>query len=426
MDFSSPGRAGLGAIKDFRLLWISGLCASLGAQMSSIALPLLVLRYTGSPVQAGAVGSVSVAALLITMLPGGALADTVERRRLMQLCNLGSMLAVASLTIAVLMGSAPLALVIPVAAAGAVISSFYGPAALGLLRAAVPESLLHTASSRLQARNAAARLVGPMAGGALFAMNPALPFIAEVVGLLLSTVFLAFVQTRSAPEPATGSAFSKAEFVAGVTYIWRRSYLRTVLLVFGLGMNAAFAAMMFVALATASHGGESGIGGGIIASLTAIGTLAGALLAPRLPTSLRPVVLISGTCWVCAGAAAALQFSDNPFFVGGCCAVSLALGSAAGIGFTTSLLMTAPSNMVGRVQSAAGFVSSLVQPLGPVAGGALLAAYGTQVTYLSLALIFLLCAMSISWAPSVRKEGMDSERGVATREVSEGRSAATD
>ncbi len=38
--------------RDFRLLWSSGLFAALGGQMSAIALPLLILKETGSPVQA--------------------------------------------------------------------------------------------------------------------------------------------------------------------------------------------------------------------------------------------------------------------------------------------------------------------------------------------------------------------------------------
>src|SRR5689334_7152554 len=98
----------LADLRDFRLLWIGGLFAALGGQMSGLALPLLVLRQTGSAAQAGAIGTVSVGALLVTMLPGGALADSMERRRLMRLCDIGSLLAVAALTLAVLHGRAPM------------------------------------------------------------------------------------------------------------------------------------------------------------------------------------------------------------------------------------------------------------------------------------------------------------------------------
>ena len=410
MNDSSTGAAGpnsdvkLGGIRDFRLLWISGLLASLGSQMSSIALPLLVLHRTGSPVEAGAVGSVSVGAVLLTMLPGGALADTVERRRLMRICDLGSTLVVGALAVCVFVGRTPLVLVLPVAAVGAVINTLYGPAALGLLRAIVPSELLGGASSRIQARGAAARLVGPLAGGALYAVHPALPFAAEAVGLLLSTSCLALVRTRSAPNRGGRSAFSRQEFVAGVTFIRSRPYLRTVLLVFGLGMNAAFSSMMFVALATASHGGSSGIGGGTIVSLTAAGSLTGSLLAPRVPSSLRPGMLIAVTCWSCTGTALLLLVSQTPLYVGVLCALTIATASVGTIGFSSSLLMATPEHLVGRVQSAAGFTSSIVQPLGPLAGGVLLATWGADTAYLVLGAVFLLCAALVSWAPSVRAQ----------------------
>ena len=405
----------LGGIRDFRLLWISGLLASLGSQMSSIALPLLVLHQTGSPVEAGAVGSVSVGAVLITMLPGGALADTVERRRLMRMCDLGSTLVVGALAVCVFLGRTPLALVLPVAAVGAVINSLYGPAALGLLRAIVPSELLGGASSRMQARAAAARLVGPIAGGALYAVNHALPFAAEAVGLLLSTSCLALVRTRSAPNRGARSAFSRKEFVAGVTFIWSRPYLRTVLLVFGIGMNSAFSAMMFVALATASHGGSSGIGGGTIVSLIAVGSLTGSLLAPKVPSGLRPGTLISVTCWTCTGTTLLLPVSQSPLYVGVLCALTIATASVGSIGFATSLLVATPEHLVGRVQSAAGFSSSLVQPLGPLAGGVLLAAWGADTAYLALGAVFLLCALLVSWAPSVRREPASHTVGVPAK-----------
>lgn len=391
-----------GGIRDFRLLWISGLLASLGSQMSSIALPLLVLRHTGSPVEAAAVGSVSVGALLVGMLPGGALADAVERRRLMRVCDLGSTLTVGSLTVCVLAGRSPLLLVLLVAAVAAVINSLYAPAALGLLRAIVPRDRLAAAASRMQARGAAARLVGPLAGGALYAVHPALPFAAETVCLLLSTSCLALVRTRSAPDPTARSAFSGREFVAGVVFTWNRPYLRTVLLVFGLGMNCGFTAMMFVALAAASHGGHSGLGGGTIVSFTAAGSLVGALLAPRVPAGPRPGTLIGATCWVCAGSALLLPLSRNPLYVGALCALTVATASVASIGFSTSLLLATPEHLVGRVRSAAGFLSSLVQPLGPLAGGALLAARGAGTAYVVLGAVFLLCATVVSWAPSLR------------------------
>lgn len=400
---TSPEPTSLAGNRDFRLLWIGGLLASLGAQLASIALPLLVLRETGSAARAGAIGTVSIGALLLSMLPGGVLADRIERRRLMRLCDVGSLLAVTALVLAVLRGHAPLPLVLLVAAAGALIASTYGPAAGGLLRAVVPPEQARAASARMQARGAAARLVGPLGGGALFAWHPVLPFVAEGVGLLLSTVCVALMRTRSHPEKKAGSVFDRGELTAGIAFIWRQPYLRTLLLIFGLGMNFAFSALMFTTLAVASDGGRSGLGGGTVVSFTAAGALAGALLAPRLDGRARDGGLVAVSCWAAALTAGVLVVTRAPALIGLLCAACMCLSTIASIGFVSGMLLAAPKDRIGRVQSAAGFLSTLVQPFGPLAGGALLGALGGTRAFAVLALAIALCAAVVTWAPPVRR-----------------------
>ncbi|MGW4183176.1 MFS transporter [Streptomyces albidoflavus] len=398
-----PERAvALRANRDFRLLWLSGLFAVIGTQMTALALPLLVLRETGSAVQAGAIGTVSIASLLVTMLPGGVVADRVERRRLMRLCDLGSLTVVTALVVAVWNGHAPLALVLLVAAAGAVITSLYGPAAFGLMRAVVPKDQMGTATARLQARTATARLVGPLIGGALFGVHPVLPFLAEAVGLALSTLCVALVRTRSRPAARPGRAFSRRELTAGLAFLWQLPYLRTVLLVFGLGMNFGFGAMSFTALSVFSDSGRSGVGGGLVVACTSAGALAGALLAPRLRPERRTALLVPATCWLCVATAGALAVVRVPLVAGLLVMACMFLSTVASIGFLSTLLVVTPDDRVGRVQSSAGFLSSLVQPFGPLAGGALLGALGPAGAFTAIGAVLAVSAAVVTFAPSAR------------------------
>ncbi|MFI2782971.1 MFS transporter [Streptomyces sp. ALB3] len=390
--------------RDFRLLWLSGLFAVLGGQMSALALPLLVLKETGSAVQAGAVGTVSVGAVLVTMLPGGVMADRVERRRLMRLCDVGSLTVVTALTVAVWAGHAPMALVLLVAGAGAVIGSVYGPAVFGLMRAVVPAEQMGTATARLQARTQTARLVGPLVGGALFGIHPALPFAVEALGLLLSTVCVALVRTRSRARTKAGAVFSRRELLAGLTFLWAVPYLRTVLLVFGLGMNFAFGALTFTALTAFSEGGRSGIGGGFVISCVSAGALAGALIAPRISPERHSRFLVVATCWVCVASAGAMAWFSRPLVAGLMCALCMCLSTVASIGFLSKLLVVTPEDRVGRVQSAAGFLSSVVQPLGPLAGGALLSVFGARWAFTLVGGVLAVSALVVTFAPSARAE----------------------
>ncbi|MFS0692888.1 MFS transporter [Streptomyces nitrosporeus] len=388
--------------RDFRLLWLSGLFAVLGAQMSALALPLLVLKETGSAVQAGAVGTVSVGAVLITMLPGGVMADRVERRRLMRLCDVGSLTVVTALTVAVWSGHAPMPLVLLVAAAGAILSSIYGPAVFGLMRAVVPADQMGTATARLQARTHTARLVGPLLGGALFGIHPALPFAAEALGLLLSTVCVTLVRTRSRAKKTAGAVFSRRELLAGLTFLWKIPYLRTVLLVFGLGMNFAFGALTFTALTAFSEGGRSGVGGGFVITCVSAGALAGALLAPRIGPDRHSRALILATCWACVTAAGVMAWTEQSLVAGIMCALCMCLSTIASIGFLSKLLIVTPDERVGRVQSAAGFLSSMVQPFGPLAGGALLSAFGARWAFVLTGCVLAASALVVTFAPSAR------------------------
>ncbi|MEU8853199.1 MULTISPECIES: MFS transporter [Streptomyces] len=390
--------------RDFRLLWLSGLFAVLGGQMSALALPLLVLKETGSAVQAGAIGTVSVGTVLITMLPGGVMADRVERRRLMRVCDVGSLIVVTALTAAVWSGHVPMPLVLLCAAAGAVIGSVYGPAVFGLMRAVVPADQMGTATARLQARTQTARLVGPLVGGALFGVHPALPFAAEALGLLLSTVCVALVRTRSRARAKAGAVFSRRELLAGLTFLWGLPYLRTVLLVFGLGMNFAFGALTFTALTAFSDGGTSGVGGGFVLTCVSAGALSGALLAPRISPARHSRVLIVATCWTCVAAAGVMAWVSRPVVAGVMCALTMCLSTVASIGFLSKLLVVTPEEKVGRVQSAAGFLSSMVQPFGPLTGGALLTAFGARWAFALTGCVLAVSALVVTFARSARTE----------------------
>ena len=64
---------------DFLLLWSGQTISVLGTNISALALPLLVLALTHSPVQAGLLVAVRQLPYLLVSLPAGALIDRWER-----------------------------------------------------------------------------------------------------------------------------------------------------------------------------------------------------------------------------------------------------------------------------------------------------------------------------------------------------------
>ena len=399
----TPARTGtaLRGNRDFRLLWVGGLLASLGSQLAALALPLLVLAETGSPAWAGVVGSVSAAATLVSLLPGGAIADAVERRRLMVTCEFGAAGAAGVMASVALVGHATVALVLPTAVLSATLSGVYGPAASALLRAAVPGEQLGSAMAYLQARAAAARLGGPLLGGALFGISPALPFAVQTGGLLVSCGCLLLVRTRATATSGAGMLSPRSLF-AGLAFLRRDPFLRVALLVAGGVLNAAFGAVLLAAIASAARHDPSGRSSGVVVAGAGAGALAGALLAPRLGAQTRTRASILIACWTCAGAVFVLSLVSNILAVGVLLAGCTLTAAVANIAFSANMLLATPGDLIGRVQAAAGFLSMIVQPVGPLTGGVLLSRIGERGTFTILAAALACAAVAATAARGLR------------------------
>src|SRR5919112_529491 len=72
--------------REFNLLWISQSLSDLGNAIATLAVPLLILHLTHSPVRAGLVATIGLVTMVLCRLPAGVLVDRVDRRRLMLAC----------------------------------------------------------------------------------------------------------------------------------------------------------------------------------------------------------------------------------------------------------------------------------------------------------------------------------------------------
>ncbi|MGG7613587.1 MFS transporter, partial [Streptomyces sp. ZG43] len=125
-------------------------------------------------------------------------------------------------------------------------------------------------------------------------------------------------------------------------------------------------------------------------------------LAPRLRPERRTALLVPATCWLCVATAGALAVTRVPLVAGMLVMACMFLSTVASIGFLSTLLVVTPDDRVGRVQSSAGFLSSLVQPFGPLAGGALLGALGPAGAFTAIGTVLAVSAAVVTFAPSAR------------------------
>ncbi|MCU1373876.1 MAG: major facilitator superfamily 1, partial [Actinomycetia bacterium] len=68
---------------DFRRLWTGQAISVIGSMITTAALPYQVFHLTGSSLQVGLLGLAQLGPLLVFALIGGALADSIDKRRLL-------------------------------------------------------------------------------------------------------------------------------------------------------------------------------------------------------------------------------------------------------------------------------------------------------------------------------------------------------
>lgn len=84
-----PDLAPMRTSRDFRLLWGSGCVSSFGSFLTYVAVPLQIKQLTGSYLAVGSIGAVELLPLIVFGLWGGALADALDRRKLVLCAEAG-------------------------------------------------------------------------------------------------------------------------------------------------------------------------------------------------------------------------------------------------------------------------------------------------------------------------------------------------
>ena len=90
--------------RDFRLLLMAGTVFYLGSMVAYVAIPFQVYKLTGSNIAVGLIGLVELAPLIVFGLYGGALADHVDRRRLLVATGIAQVLLMAALAVNTFVG----------------------------------------------------------------------------------------------------------------------------------------------------------------------------------------------------------------------------------------------------------------------------------------------------------------------------------
>jgi MFS family permease len=159
----------LRASRDFRLLTLGNIVTGLGTQATLIALPYQLYVQTRSPLLTGLLGAVELGPLVAMSLYGGALADRIDRRRLLLVDQLALVAIAGGLAAGAFAGRPPLALLYVLAALLAGFSAIQNVARSAIVPNVVEPELLRAAIGLSFGLYQLTMVIGPALGGVLIA-----------------------------------------------------------------------------------------------------------------------------------------------------------------------------------------------------------------------------------------------------------------
>ncbi|MEU6139119.1 MFS transporter [Streptomyces sp. NPDC047081] len=234
-----PDLAPWRASRDFRRLWVSGTISYFGSFLTFVALPVQLKELTGSAAAVGAIGAVELLPLLVFGLYGGALADALDKRKLIVWTEAGQGLLSAALLLNALLPHPAVWPLYAVAALSSALVSVQRPAIDSLW----PRIVAHDHMTAAASLNSLRWTVGGVAGPAVAGVVVAYAGLGWAYGADLLTFVVSVVLIfRIAASPAAHEAAkpSLKAIAEGARYAWGRKDL--------LGTYAVDLAAMFLAM----------------------------------------------------------------------------------------------------------------------------------------------------------------------------------
>ncbi|MFX4295277.1 MFS transporter [Streptomyces bohaiensis] len=355
--------------RDFTLLWTGQAVSQLGAGVTLLAFPLLVLSLTGSAAQAGALGTLQAVIRVTFQLPAGALADRWNRKRVVQICGAGRAALFTALAIAILLDQVSLAAIFAVAGTAALLDVLSGAAETSIVSQLVPRSQLAAAFARNEARSYGASLAGPPLGGFLYALGRPVPFLLDALSSLISLLTVSFIRKPEHPKRAESDTTSlRHDMLEGLRHVAARPFLRAVILM-AAPVNFALTGALFSGVLILADAGYSSRTLGLAQGGIAIGGLLGALCAVRLQRLLPfQRLLITALALLLTLLVASTALNGSLAMVAPL-AAGLFLAPAVNSTLFGRIAATTPVHIQGRVISVVALSATAAAALAPITVG---------------------------------------------------------
>jgi MFS family permease len=260
--------------RELRLLLLGRGVTFFGAMITYVVVPYQVYVLTGSTAQVGLLGLVELAAILGLTFLGGALADAVDRRRLVWITEVGQLACSVVLVLNAASDHPRLWVLFVMAGAMAGVDALQRPSLDALIPRLVPRDEMAATNALLSFEGTVAMVIGPAVGGVLLASTSiATTYLVDTATFTVSLTCFALM--RAVPPPEDAERPSLARVKEGIRYARSRQDLMGSYAVDFFAMFFGMPMALYPAMAQ-RLGGETALGalyaapavGSVIASLT--------------------------------------------------------------------------------------------------------------------------------------------------------------
>jgi MFS family permease len=364
----------------FRWLWIASVVSNVGTWMQNVGAAWLMALLSPSPLYVALVGSATSLPVFLLGIPAGALADIVDRRKLLLWTQGGMLAAAAILGVMTLAGyTGPWSLLLLTFALG-LGSTMNGPAWQAIMPELVPRAELPAAIALNSAGFNLARAIGPALGGAVVAAASAGPaFLLNAVSFVGVMVVL-WMWHRRPREHAHAEERISSAMLAGIRYVRFAPPMHSVLIRSAAFVTPASALWAMLPLLAKNELRLGSTGYGLLLGCLGAGSILGATVLSRLRERFSPNLLVSAATTAFGCVSASLYWLHHFGFV----ALVLLAGGMAWMTVNSNLNIatqtTAPAWVRARALGMYLLVFQSAMAVGCALAGAIAERFGIRAT----------------------------------------------
>jgi len=348
--------------RDFRLLFIGQWVSAFGSFMTYVALPVQVYQLTKSSTAVGLVGVVQLIPLVATALWGGAVADAIDRRRLLLASEALLLLGALALMGNALLPQPSVAALFVIAAFMSAVNGFHTPALQAMTPRLVGPDDQDSVAALMSLRGTSAAIAGPaLAGVCIAAFGASATYAIDAATFAVSLAAIA--QVRAMPPGEGAPRIGLASVLEGLRYAAARPVLLGTYAVDIIAMTFAMPMAVFPALGE-RYGGANAAG--YLFAALSVGSLLMTLTSGWAKHVRRQgaAVIVSAAIW--GAAIVGLGFADSLLIALLCLALAGAADMASGVFRVTIWSETIPTELRGRLAG----IEQLSYMSGPLLGNA--------------------------------------------------------